>query len=278
MLATSQIMNITEIPVERIPPFYKDEARTLSLNEISRCVDLLTQLDGEDWDQATDCTEWNVKDMAAHLAGSCAGYASWGEFFRQYVSNPYMQKGEDQIHGINRRQVAERKTKSPEEIIVELREKGPKAVNTRYKIPDFIRAIRMPLPPLGVVPVAYLLDTIYVRDEWMHRADICRATAKPMFLTKEHDGRIVDLVMADILENVKDQLNNTIHLHLTGDLERLYRFGDTSIADTIIMIDLLEFHRLASSRITAVEAMRKSQLSGDVSLGEWFLKHCEVGF
>jgi hypothetical protein len=43
----------------------------------------------------------------------------------------------------------------------------------------------------------YLVDTIFTRDTWMHRLDICRATGREMVLTPEHDGRLVADVVAD---------------------------------------------------------------------------------
>ncbi len=271
--SNSHQMNAIAIPV-----LSKTEAKHLAEVELQRCINLLEQISGEEWQQSTDCDAWTVKDMTAHLVGACAGYASWGEFRRQYINNPHMRKGEPQIDGINRRQVTERADKSSEELIEALREVGPKAINTRQGMPAILRAIRAPMPPLGVVSVRYLLDTIYPRDQWMHRADICRATGKSMHLTADHDARIVDLVAADISAKLKRQFKGTIELSLTGALELNYIFSTAEQPYTHIMIDILEFNRLASGRSTPEEAQHISQILGDTALAEWFYHNCQVGY
>lgn len=279
MMATTakQQISIFVDPIS-IPNVSRAETREISHTEIQRCINMLEQLSGDDWEQPTDCDEWTVKDMVAHLSGACAGMSRWSEFRLQYISNPYKQQGEDIIHGINRCQVQERKETPPEELIAELREYGPKAVNMRQRIPFFIREIRAPMPPLGVVPIRYLLDIIYPRDEWMHRADICRATRKHMELTEAHDGRILDLVAIDIARKMKNNLKGTIELTLTGDINRRYRFSTQSEPSTLITIDILEFNRRASNRSTVSDAMQVSQIAGDSDLAQWFFANCEVEY
>jgi uncharacterized protein (TIGR03083 family) len=278
MIATAPTQNQNMIQAISIPELSKAEAKQLALAEIQRCIDLLEQLSDDDWHQATDCAEWTVKDMTAHLAGACAGFASWSEFRRMYIFNPYMKKGEALIHGVNRCEVADRVDKTPQELIAEFRELGPKAIRTRQRIPAFIRAIRAPMEPLGVVSVRYLLDTIYTRDQWMHRADICRATGKQMQLTEEHDGRILDLVAADVAKKMDDILHGTVELTLTGTIERNYRFSTHAKPDTHISIDSLEFNRLSSARNTPWEAEQLSHITGDTALAKWFFQNCEVGY
>jgi hypothetical protein len=45
--------------------------------------------------------------------------------------------------------------------------------------------------------LGYLVDTIFTRDTWMHRLDICRATGRDMVVAPEHDGRLVADVVAE---------------------------------------------------------------------------------
>jgi uncharacterized protein (TIGR03083 family) len=266
------------IDTTTIPPLTKEEAGQLARVELGRVIDLLEQLAGEDWEQATDCTEWNVKQMAAHLSGACAGHASWGEFRRQYVTNPHMKLREDKIHGVNRRQVIDRAGQAPAEHIAELKAVGERAIRTRQRIPGIIRAIRAPLQPLGVVPVRYLLDTIYTRDQWMHRMDICRATGHDMHMTHAHDGRLMDLVAADMATKLNGKLPGTIELHLTGPIDLSYRFESQPEPYARVTIDIMEINRRASGRSTSAEAQAASEVMGDVELGHWFLAHCEVGY
>lgn len=261
-----------------IPDITKSEALELSLTEVERVVDLLERLEGDDWQQPTDCTEWTVRDMAAHLSGACRGWSDRKHFLRQYIFNPYSRKGEDKVHGINRCEVADRAEWSTDEVIAEMREYGAKAVNSRQRFPNFIRNIKLPLPPLGKVPIRYLLDTIYQRDQWMHRGDICRATGKQMVFTGAYDERVTDLVMLDIAQHLGNVLNGTVDVTVTGGVEKTYRFGTTSEPHASITIDLLELNRLASQRSTPEEAKHICTISGDEQLAHTFLENCEAGY
>ena len=274
-----QVSSQTQITyAEDIPDMTKSEARELALTEVERVVALLERLEGDDWQQPTDCTEWTVRDIAAHLSGACRGWSDGKHFRRQYIFNPYSRKGEDKIHGINRCEVADRADWSTDQIIAEMREFGEKAVNKRQRIPNFIRNIKVPLPPLGKVQIRYLLDTIYQRDQWMHRGDICRATGKQMVFTGAYDERVTDLVMLDISQHLGNRLNVTVDVTVTGGVEKNYRFGTKSEPDASITIDLLELNRLASQRSTPAEAKQVCTISGDEQLAYTFLDHCEAGY
>jgi uncharacterized protein (TIGR03083 family) len=255
-----------------IPKHTHAEASQLAHTAFERLLAVIESLEGDDWSQPTECTEWTVRDMVAHLAGGCAGYASWGEFVRQYVRNPYLLSTPVKVDAVNRLQVEDRADHTPEELVAELREVGPKAVRTRHRIPWIVRSIPMPpMPPLGVVPIGYLLDIIYPRDEWMHRADLCRATGRKMLLTPDHDARIVELVLLDMAKNVRDL--PAVDLILTGDIEMAYRFGKGEAMATITM-DLIEFNRLASERITPDEA--PAVINGNAATARVFLENCAV--
>src|SRR5712671_5886310 len=89
---------------------------------------------------------------------------------------------------LNQIQVDDRGAATPADLLAELREVGPRAIATRKRLPAIVRAMRLPLPLLGVVPLGYLTDLIYTRDMWMHRLDICRVTGREMVQTPRHDG------------------------------------------------------------------------------------------
>ena len=54
-----------------------------------QALGIVASLSDEDWGKPTACTLWSVKDVLAHQAGASAGHASWHEFKRQYLQNPY---------------------------------------------------------------------------------------------------------------------------------------------------------------------------------------------
>ena len=47
------------------------------------------------------------------------------------------------------------------------------------------------------MPLGYLIDTIYTRDVWMHRVDVCGATGHSLVFDADHDGRIVAAIVSD---------------------------------------------------------------------------------
>jgi uncharacterized protein (TIGR03083 family) len=286
------MQNITNLPTEyaevnssvqdarNILKLTHVEAGQLATVELERTLFLLESLMTEDWQQPTACTLWNVREMAAHLAGACAGYASWTEFKRNYIQNPYLSEAAVKIDGINRRQVEDRTGATPAALIAELREVGPKAIRTRQRLPWLLRVIPVPFgPPLGTVPVGYLTDLIYVRDMWMHRLDICRATGREMTLTADHDGRIVALVMRDLGEKLHSELGEgKISVTLTGPAGGTFDFGHGSIPSATIQMDALDFNWLASGRMTADEAMSNVVAGGDIDQVRWFLAYSEVPY
>ncbi len=266
-----------------IPAQTHAEARVLATTELSRLIAQLEALEGDDWIQPTDCTAWNVQAMLAHLAGACAGYASRAQFARQYLRNPYMRTERIPIDAINRCQVEDRAGRSPAELLDELREAGPKAIRTRQRIPWPLRVLPLPFgEPLGIAPVGYLMNTIYPRDQWMHRADICRATGRRMRLTADHDARIVALVVRDLARKLrKDPAAPTIDLVLTGAGEVgeiAYRVGTAPQAAATVALDLLMFNRRASDRCTPDEAFAAASISGDEASARWFTDHCSVPY
>lgn len=259
---------------EAITPVSTAEAAQIAFAEVNHVLKLLEQLDGDDWNQPTDCTEWNVQDMTAHLAGACAGWASFKQFRRQTILNPYMRKMDVPIDAINRRQLEDRASKTPQALIDEFREVGPKAVRTRKNLPKLLRKIRMAKSPMpGKMSVAYLADVVYPRDQWIHRMDICRATGKTLTTTPEHDGRLLDLVMLDIAESLAGILAITVNV--TGALTASYRFG-TGEPQAELDIDYLALNRRASMRITAEEALQSVVIRGDQQIAKNFLETCPV--
>jgi hypothetical protein len=77
---------------------------------------------------------------------------------------------------------------------------APKTIKGRRRVPSVARR-RAKLNIDGPVhekwTLGYLVDTIYLRDLWMHRVDLSRAIGDPMQLCAEHDGPIVADVVAE---------------------------------------------------------------------------------
>lgn len=281
MMTSIATAAVTTLPrAADIPRVTHAEANRLAQTEYERVLDLLESLAGDDWQQTTYCTAWNVRDMVAHLAGAVAGYASLAEFLHQTVRNPYLRQAAVPVDGINTLQVEDRSDNSVAELVAEFRDKGQRAVDVRYKLPWLLRKLRLPMGgDLGVRPVEYLLDVIYPRDQWMHRYDICAATGQKMIVTAEHDKRLVALVLRDIAVKLERELaSGNIVLRLTGDLSGAYRFGQKEQVDGDVTIDGYDFNLLASGRITAEEAEGRATIGGDRTKVRWFLTNLEVTY
>ncbi len=279
-LMTTIDMRDDTIDAATIPALTHSEAGIMARNELNHFLELVESLTGDDWHQPTDCTAWTVRDMLAHQAGAYAGYASWGEFKRQLTAQAG--PGQMMVDGMNDRQIADRAGHSPAELISELRVVGPRAIRTRQRLPLPLRKLPVPFgPPLGTVPVDYLTDLIYTRDTWMHRADIARATNRPFAQTTEHDGRVVALVMRDLSRVLAKHLRGcTVVFDLGGVAGDRYRFGKMAEPTAILMMDVVEFNRLASGRL-GVEAARNQGLvtiSGDRSFADQILAQTSVPY
>lgn len=166
--------------------------------EYRRLDVLLRELGPDDWTRPTDCDEWDVRAMVAHLVGAAEANASVKELLRQAWVGRGMRRHGDLVDKINAAQVAERAGRTPAELVDDLASAGSRGVRARSRIPALLLAVRLPLgPPLGVRPLGYLMGRIYTRDAWLHRVDISRATHRRLELTREHDGRIVDDVVRE---------------------------------------------------------------------------------
>lgn len=265
-----------EQAVVSIPALTHDEARQLAQTEHARVLAVLEQLTEADWARPTYCTQWTVREMVAHLAGSCAGSASWGEFWRQLVANPYTKREAEMVDGINRRQVEDRRSQTPAQLIEEFRQAGAKAVRVRHGLPWLVRQIPVPMGAvMGLQPLHYLMDTIYPRDQWMHRVDLCEACGVPFVATAEHDGRLVALAVRELAGNlVRAGHAFDVDLELTGVAGGRYHFGGE--ARCRIVIDTLVFSLLASERIEPGAALGQAMIDGDREHAAAFLDAAKV--
>jgi uncharacterized protein (TIGR03083 family) len=250
--------------------------------ELERFLALVKSLSADDWGQPTDCTLWNVRQILAHQAAAYASFASWGQFKRQWSGALKPQPGQLPVDALNQIQIEDRAGASPAELMAELEQVGPKAIATRQGLPLLLRALRVPFgPPLGFVRVDYLTDLIYPRDTWCHRLDICRATGREMILAAEHDGRIMALVMRELAAKIRRELKGiTVGYELTGPAGGCWRVGSNGQQSATIRMNMLDFSRLTSERLTPDEVRSQSlaDISGDAELASRVLDRTTVPY
>ncbi len=265
-----------------ILPLSHREAMGMATLELERFLALVTSLPEDAWEKPTACTRWNVRQMLAHVTGAAASYARWSEFKRQNsfkVQRPYRASGLSFLDSLNQIQVDDRAAATPAALIDELQTVGPRALATRARLPVLLRALRVPLPALGLVPVGYLTDLIYTRDMWMHRLDLCRATGREMVMTPEHDGRIVSLIMRDLVKKLAATLRNTSMVyHLSGKVGGTWHLGAEVPPAATLHLDVVDFNLVASGRLTPEEAWSYVSLEGETALAREVLKHTNVPY
>ena len=224
----------------------RSEARVLAEEEFVRFADLVASLTPDEWTQPTDCTAWDVRKVALHVLGSADAQASFPQFLHQLRRGMPLNKEIDSHHwvdGMNELQIRERDHLSNDELVAQLATAGPRAVKGRWRTPPPMRYLPLPFgPPIGWVPLKYLLDVGFTRDVWAHRIDICAALGRDMHLTADHDGRLV----ADIVAEWASIHGQPFELVLEGPAGGKYRKG---VDGERVEIDAIDFIRTLSGRL-----------------------------
>ncbi len=270
MLTTSPTLANTA----KIRTVTNDEAYELLQTALNRLLALLETLEPDDWQKPTACTAWNVRDMVAHQAGGYASGTSYKEMIRQGMRLP--KRGQLIEDAINDFQLQERADRSPEELVAELREIGPVAAQKWAHEFRFAKLITIPHPIAKPLSFRYLMEIIHSRDTWMHRLDICRATGREFEQTREHDGRIAELVMLDVAKILGRKYPDlSLTFDLTGIAGGVWTIGKGKSVATIRM-DVLDFNIFVSGRYSYEEARPLATITGDIATAEKALKNILV--
>lgn len=225
------------------------EAMRLQAAELDATLRLLRGLTDEQWRVTVpDCPAWDVRAMYLHVLGACEG-AAMGEMVRQMASAMRRRRA----HGgpleanLSAVQVERRADLSPAQLVERLAAAAPRTVRLRGRVPGPARrfvSMKVDGPVVERWRLGYLVDTIYLRDLWMHRIDACRALGIEPELRAEHDGRIV----ADVVAEWARRHGRPCSLTLTGTAGGEFRFGE---GGEQLALDAIEFCRALSGRAEA---------------------------
>lgn len=237
----------TKAPMAPRPAVLDHEtAMRLAAAEYDRVVAALRRLSPADWHRPTDCTDWDVRDMASHMLGMAEMAASLRVMVQQQVAAGRRGGGIDALTAV---QVDQRRQLTPDQIVDRLVTVAPRAVRSRRRVPAVVR--RRTMPEKQVVgdrvetwTIGYLVDVILTRDPWMHRVDLARAVGTPMQLSADHDGVIV----SDIVAEWAGLHGQSYDLHLTGAAGGHWSAGTGGPS---ITMDAIEFCRVLSLRAPA---------------------------
>lgn len=245
-------MTMTTIDITTVPPLSHSEAMRLQAQELGRTLLLLRQLDEASWGTPTACPAWDVRAMYQHVLGACEAGASIRENVRQLrqARAYHKENGGPLEAALSAVQVRERADFSGAQIVDRLAEIAPKCVRGRTRTPSVVRnhaKLAVDGPVHETWRLGYLIDTIYLRDLWMHRVDVAQALDRPPELSADHDGRIV----ADIVAEWWRRHGNPFVLDLTGPLGGSYQHDRPGSAAEENTLDAVEFCRVLSGRAPA---------------------------
>jgi uncharacterized protein (TIGR03083 family) len=235
-------------------PLSREEAMRLQATELERTLDLLRSLDDADWSAQTECPDWDVRRMYLHVLGACDAAASMRENVHQMWAAKRHQKsdGGPLEAGLSTVQVRERLDLTPAELVERLTAVAPVTVRKRTRMPALMRRMKMKIdgPVVETWAIGYLIDTIYLRDLWMHRVDAARATGRELVLSADHDGRIV----ADVVTEWARRHGRPFTLTLTGPAGGTYTAtgtdapADPGTTPADLELDAVEFCRTLGGR------------------------------
>ncbi|KRC65188.1 hypothetical protein ASE12_10670 [Aeromicrobium sp. Root236] len=199
-------------------------------------IALAAELDDADWARQTDCTEWTVKDVVAHVAHLETELC-------HSAQNTYdSAAGTDVTSSYTATGVAARRDRTPAELVAELASAVELRASRLADLPDDPSALA-PVTPGGV---AWSWDTLLRNrsvDVWVHEQDIRRATGRPGGLdsTGAHVAVMTfSFAMPYVLgKKVKPPALSTVRWNVTGEtpLELVVRVGEDGRASAIETLD-----------------------------------------
>jgi uncharacterized protein (TIGR03083 family) len=236
------VITENEVRTGDISGLSHSEVMKLAESQMSALENELRRLDKEDWDTPTDCDRWTVRDVVAHVLGWAEALTSPKVYLDQAKLTRTMRKELGRkIDAQNEAQVVARRNLSPEQLIEAWNAATPKFLAVRRGIGLVGKAIPLYNGAVGVTTLRFLMEQIFMRDHFMHRIDISRATGKPMTLG-DSERRIV----ADVVRHWSRASKADARLELSGDAGGIFISGSGRRAT--IKGDALDFCRLMCGR------------------------------
>lgn len=204
----------------------RDHAAQDDAGELAALLALLADLSDTDWRRPTASAGWNVHAMVAHILGQHEESARPLLAARRLHQGPRRFPGRSRLDAHNALQVDELGGLPSAELVSRLATVGPRAVRARRRVPRVVRRLSLarvfPEETLPDNTFGYLLDVLSIRDTWLHRLEIARATGRP-FAAAAHDHAVIAQVVRDLAESWSGP---PLVLDLTGPAGGQWRLGD----------------------------------------------------
>jgi uncharacterized protein (TIGR03083 family) len=231
-----------------IPPVTRDEVAELATAELEASVALLEDLDDQDAMRPTDCAGWTVHDLTAHLVGQYQGLANPGVYVRRHRRAHRRYPDLSRLDADNRQQIDDLGGLPQRELVAMLAPIGAKAIRARRRVPPLLRRQRIGrMYPEEALPddrLGYVLDVLGLRDPWMHRVDLARATGRPVVLGP-HDRVVVAQVVSEL---GRGWGGPPVLLELSGPAGGCWTLGQDGPAAATVRAGTVDYLRALSGR------------------------------
>jgi uncharacterized protein (TIGR03083 family) len=245
-------------------------------------VDLGHDLSPEDWDRATECPGWTVKDVVSHLIGTERFLQGLPAAQAEPGARPYVK---NLIGEANEREVEARRGTSGPEVLAELEELVALRLAT-LRTGDEAYFAQPSLTPTGQGTLLDFLD-IRVLDNWIHEQDIRRTVGRPGHLdcgAAEHTiDRMLRALPMVVGKRAAAPEGSTVVVALTGPVERTVGItvegGRAKVVeppaepDVRVAMDSETYVVLANGRQPVAARADRVGVEGDRELGQAIVEH-----
>ena len=233
---------LTDLPITTIS---RAESFALAQVAIARELEVLRSLSPDDWHAPTACPAWDVRQVVVHQVVSAQSFLSPRAGVHQVRAGKRLEKAEG-LAPLDAFMLASQREHDHwtwQEALARFAEVLPRYAQRRRRFPQPLRSlVRVPTND-GTVDLGYLFDRVINRDHLMHRIDICDATGRPLEVTADHEGRLVEDLVADWAAAHQQPFE----LVLTGPAGGRWARGE---GGERIEMDAIEFARVLSGRGT----------------------------
>ena len=182
---------------------------------------MLRSLEDDAWSTRPTAQAWDIRAMYQHVLGACEAGASMRENVHQLRRGRAYRKQHggplEAALSVSSGQRAGRPQPGPGDRATDggRTEDGSRTQTHASGHPQSAK-MAVDGPVHETWKLGYLIDTIYLRDLWMHRVDVAHALGQPLEFSADHDGRIV----ADVVAEWARRHGQPFVLELTGPVWR----------------------------------------------------------
>ena len=242
-------------------------------------IDVGRQLSADDWERATHCPGWSVKDQFSHVIGIERMLQDLPPAAGDVGAAAHVKNA---IGELNEREVDSRRSMPGPDVLAELEELVALRLDT-LRNADAAYFAQERMTPTGP---GTMLDFLSLRilDCWVHEQDVRRAVDRPGHLSGRPAEHTVDRLLRTIPIVVGKRSaapeGSTSVLVITGPVERtvpvVVEGGRAKVVDAgaagdpavTITMDSETFLVLAVGRQTAAERADRISIEGDAALGQ----------